>query len=687
MAKVTLTDITGELDALLASQGPLSAPAVAKVEKLIRTLEFKREGDLAATYRAKLQALAPAATAADLGRSARLHDVQGPGFVLLRSATRTAAEVEAEVDHIFDKLAKIPTAAGRPVSKQWLTVQFFGTEYTIGGADINSVINDELIKAGSDKRVFILKDERDRPFAFMGIPGHETTVLTHLGDARFVYLDRVLRGLGAEPKLAITDTLLHVFVVKDHVRLLAAGHTQSPSWDNAYKLAEQQKLFGRWLAMGEVRNEANLELVAELALAQQMGFHAMLGRYGFEVVILALQMMSDLRRDELYGLINIYADLFAIEQLLAWRATDSQKADRGFVAWKVMRMAPKEGTNSVSTLSSVISRLLLGASEIRAGDLHIDWDKLKENHTSFKQLMHAVVCQVIYHLYLDAYGRMPPAAAKARVVAEKQRSFAIAREHSGGLGDIGAHRILDGAVVIRALERAPSLLQSFASEMLVYQKWIDDWMRQHLGLTAAQLPFGIANYTALRPDYEAGPGAGVKPLEPDAAVMASWALPEVDFVALLRQQKGGASVHGSRPKSTAQPDRAAQGSHSPVTDSGHVATEAPIAGSPKKSSGDDPQAHSALVFGGGSVLDADSSLVGGVHYITDGGAVRVEEIIAEAPPRPVLEVIEGGLGELGARELEGEPVVIDEGVLGTSATNLVSPTVGPARVLRLVSKL
>lgn len=686
MAKVTLTDITTELDGLLASQGPLSAPDVTRVEKLVRSLEFRREGDLAATYRARLQALAPVATAADLERSARLHDVQGPGFVLLRSERRTAAEVEAEVGYIFDKLVRVPTD-GRPVSQQWLTVRFFGSDYLIGGADVNSVINDELIKAGSDKRVFILKDERDRPFAFMGIPGRETTIHTHLGDARFVYLDRVVRSLDTKPLLAVTDTLLHVFVVKNHVRLLAAGHTQKPSWDDAYKLAEQKKIFAKWFVMGEVSNEANLELVAELALAQQMGFHAILGSYGFEVVLLALQMMSDLQRDEFYGLINIHADLFAIEQLLAWQATDPQKARRGFVAWKVMRMAPKEGTNSVSKLSSVISRLLLGASEIRAGDLHIDWDKLKENHASFKQLMHAVVCQVIYHLYLDAYGRMPPAAAKARVDAEKQRSFAVVREHAGGLGDIGAHRMLAGGVVFRALGRAPALLQTFTLEMLAYQKWIDDWMRQHLGLTDAQLPFGITHHTAMRPDYGASTGDSLKLFEPDQAVMAAWPMPEVDFAALLQQQKSESSVHGSRPSSTGQPDRASPGSHSTVTDSGHVASETTVIGSPKKSGRDDPQARSALVIGGGDIVHmANPVVAGGFELVAEGNVVKWVEVVKDQAPLSIVDSRPSTDDEVGENH---DPLSTDDSQppTDTSATHLVSSAVRSAPALRVVGKL
>lgn len=408
--------------------------------------------------------------------------------------------LENEVRGIVKKLKDNPS--------EW-KISFKDKTYEIGLDDVNPIINDALEEAESDLRFFAASLEGKKPAAFLGHLKSERREKIGRHLVRTVYIDRVdvSHNLG-KTFVAFNDRKSTIMVVKDHLRSVIKDRQKIPRYSTHYRKDVHERVYAEFFGEQGGLNEENLAVFVNLVLVHEKGHFKAQSEFGDECRLLLAKLME---ADDpgLKNLDELYVDLSVVEHIVRMpENTREERRDKinAFRAWSVFR-----GKGTQFPFEECISNILLSAARVEGERVVVDWQVLRKNLFSLKAELRKIFDEINHHIRLNAVADVLQKEEHGdrdyvRQVYSNLKWRKI-QEEKGKNPDLSEDKVTSAVTVLtvdnvvnRTDVLGRKILVSFQSDMIKYQRQIDDWMRRRLKLDDQTVPFKIPKVRVLTPD-------------------------------------------------------------------------------------------------------------------------------------------------------------------------------------------
>ncbi len=376
------------------------------------------------------------------------------------------------------------------------TIQLGGNTYSLTGSDSVAAINNLLAQEGSAMRLLVGADLSGRKIIAYGEAQREELTVYNGKTVRVVTFGK-LKISDSVPitTQAFNDQESMVAIFSNNSSQLMSDRKDHPTYSKHYKFAVHQQVYREFFGpMGGIANPANLALFNELVGKHERRHFAFQAKYGHEPASLAI----DLKSQELPLLMESHADLGVLEHLLSLSASNPEEAKRGLIAWSVYRGGR---TSDVSSIANELnSNLMLSAMEVKQGKIVVNWEKLRTNTSSFKQLLEKEIFDDLdYHIQVGMLAQMREPQYHANLstpIDEVRRKYKALKDalidgvkrQKPALSQEVVKRDVAGRIS-EQLQRYSAL---FLEGVVQYQSSIDQWMIYQLKLTKQQAPFRVS---------------------------------------------------------------------------------------------------------------------------------------------------------------------------------------------------
>lgn len=406
--------------------------------------------------------------------------------------------VEKAVEAIIEQLR---SASALPVD-----VTFRGKVYAVGVDDVTGVLNAHLEKAQSDLRIFVAASDVGTVSLLYGEKLAERFIQVNGRRVRLVTMGKERERFGFDSHTLALNDHESTIVIED-AAIVDVVHEMIANPRKRKKAFVQQQRELCASPYGESIAHA-VDTLRETVFQHELGHFALLDRHGgeFRWIDSAL-MRAGSQRFKAFN--ELYADLYALQQIVRNADSDVEEATRAFQLWAMFRSAQNpELPHTVS--NECVSNVLLSAVKTTVPALTVDWPLLRSRIESLLALLDKSIAEVGYHAKLNVvirhyrYRRNPsPDVVNQSYAALVQDGAQKLRAHNSSYDQSKAERFVSVALVTDMLRSQPILgqtrLMNFQLDGIRYARSIDDWMMRELGLSREQVPFGAPDIRTIDP--------------------------------------------------------------------------------------------------------------------------------------------------------------------------------------------
>jgi len=430
-----------------------------------------------------------------------------PNALMLPVSARDLQSYRAAFDSRFQRpylpmemqVERIVEALKKPGASHKIVVS--GEEFDIRNGDVSAMLNNQLDQEGSQKRVFIVPTSANGRIADI-VFGSGTDKIVELNGSRkrLITMTQIDFISTAGSELAVNNGVSTIItldpIIERSFTQVAGKNVFSELYRNKGQVIQQQVFRNSKLA------PEFLEAASDVIENHEYGHFKIQDVVGMEFQIL----MRTLSSQGIYSLVmmtEVYADLFAVEDMIQLAASDPDQAARQFNSFAILRSGLKES----SPHQKATHYLLMSCTRLENGKVVIDWKQLQNKTATLKQMYRASYQEltnnlVFYALYAggvpqDQLTRMSQEGRKAQyeqLVQSKAEEIEREKQYDPVLARREAVSALVGdgfRVQVQQQGRQVPILDLLRGTIDKSARSINVWYSTQLSIPPTLLPFPI----------------------------------------------------------------------------------------------------------------------------------------------------------------------------------------------------